>query len=94
MEEEMNTYYKNEILMDRDKSQMVLNNRLKSQRFRQANADKIRQSNVCEVCRGRYTYFNKSVHIKSKRHQLFMGIDRSNFLSLPVIQEQPSGVAV
>jgi len=48
------------------KSTLYVNNFIKK------NSDKINISNTCEICLGKYTYFNKSVHNKSKRHITFL----------------------
>lgn len=36
--------------------------------FKNKNVDKIKEKSVCEICGGSYTYFNKSSHMKTKRH--------------------------
>lgn len=36
--------------------------------FMKKNEEKIKQRIICESCYGKYTYFNKSKHNKSKRH--------------------------
>lgn len=36
--------------------------------FVNKNKEKINEAHVCDVCFGRYTYFNKSKHMKSKLH--------------------------
>lgn len=38
--------------------------------FKKKNADKIKAKCICEICGGKYTYFNKSRHAKSKKHLL------------------------
>ncbi len=40
--------------------------------FSQKNKEMIYESIVCDVCCGRFTYFNKSRHNKTKRHELFV----------------------
>jgi hypothetical protein len=47
-------------------------NRDKLTKFKEVHKDKITQPIRCSVCRGSYTYFNKSAHIKTKRHQDFI----------------------
>lgn len=37
--------------------------------FVSKNKDKINIKCFCEVCGGRYTYYNKSSHNKTKKHQ-------------------------
>ena len=39
--------------------------------FKIKNADKIKEKVICPICKGSYTYFNKSTHNKTKRHQDF-----------------------
>jgi hypothetical protein len=36
--------------------------------FINKNADKIKQQIICDVCGVSYTYFNKSKHFRSKKH--------------------------
>ena len=36
--------------------------------FIEKNMEKIHTKHVCEVCCGSYTYFNKSKHLRSKKH--------------------------
>jgi hypothetical protein len=36
--------------------------------FIEKNLEKIHEKRVCDVCCGTYTYFNKSKHLKSKKH--------------------------
>jgi hypothetical protein len=33
-----------------------------------SNGDKIKEKITCDICKGQYTYFNKSHHVKSKKH--------------------------
>ena len=37
-------------------------------KFQEVHADKLKEKNRCELCGGSYTYFNKSHHMKSRRH--------------------------
>lgn len=39
-----------------------------NRKFIEKNTEKIHTKHICEVCCGSYTYFNKSKHLKSKRH--------------------------
>lgn len=41
-------------------------------KFIDNNKDKIKQKICCSVCFGSYTYFNKSMHNKTKRHIMFL----------------------
>ncbi len=38
-------------------------------KFIEKNKDKIHEKKICEVCSGKYTYYNKSRHMKSKKHR-------------------------
>ena len=38
------------------------------QTFLNKNASKVKEKITCEICCGSYTYFNKSKHIRSKKH--------------------------
>ena len=38
------------------------------QTFLNKNATKVKEKIICEICCGSYTYFNKSKHIRSKKH--------------------------
>lgn len=38
-------------------------------KFKEVNSEKIHKKINCELCGGKYTYFNRSKHIKSKKHQ-------------------------
>ena len=39
--------------------------------FVEKHADMINETRVCTVCGGKYQYFNKSRHNKTKKHLLF-----------------------
>jgi hypothetical protein len=36
--------------------------------FIEKNIDKIHEKHTCDVCCGSFTYFNKSKHLRSKKH--------------------------
>lgn len=36
----------------------------------QLNREKLKQKHICKICQGIYSYFNRTHHIKTKRHQL------------------------
>lgn len=38
--------------------------------FAEKHKDKVNEKIVCDVCKGKYSYFNKSHHQKTKKHQL------------------------
>jgi len=40
--------------------------------FINKNKDKINESIICDVCYGKYKYFTKAIHIKSKRHIIML----------------------
>jgi hypothetical protein len=44
-------------------------NKVYYKKFIEKNKDKIHEKITCEVCSGKYTYFNKSRHLKSKKHR-------------------------
>lgn len=48
-------------------------NKDKLMRFKEVHKDRINTPTKCPLCRGSYTYFNKSSHNKTKRHQEFCG---------------------
>jgi hypothetical protein len=37
-------------------------------KFYENNIDKLKEKTICPICGGSYDYFNKSRHIKSKKH--------------------------
>lgn len=37
--------------------------------FAEKHTDRIHTKTVCDVCCGTYTYYNKSKHLKTRRHQ-------------------------
>lgn len=39
-----------------------------NKKFMEKNKEKIMEKQKCEICCGSYTYFNKSKHLKSKKH--------------------------
>lgn len=59
--------------MEVEKMSSLTKNRDKLTKFKEVHKDKLTQHIRCSVCRGSYTYFNKSAHIKTKRHQDFIG---------------------
>lgn len=44
-------------------------------KFIEKNADKIKEKHICQICNGKYTYFNKYKHNKSKQHQNILKIE-------------------
>ena len=42
-----------------------------NKKFNGKNKEKIKKKHTCDICFGSYTYYNKSKHLKSKRHILF-----------------------
>jgi len=40
--------------------------------FINKNKDKINISHICDICYGKYKYFTKSIHNKSKRHIMML----------------------
>jgi hypothetical protein len=44
------------------------NNKEYYKNFKEKNQDKIHQVNYCNLCQGKYSYFNKSHHNNSRKH--------------------------
>jgi hypothetical protein len=40
--------------------------------FKIKNLDKLTKINICPLCKNSYTYFTKSKHLKSKKHNNFL----------------------
>ena len=40
--------------------------------FIEKNKEKVKEKVRCPLCGGSYDYFNKSKHIKTKKHQFFL----------------------
>jgi len=38
--------------------------------FKNKNGQRLKEKFICDICGGSYTYFNKSHHSKTKRHQI------------------------
>lgn len=38
-------------------------------KFMEKNTEDLKKQKVCEICKGKYTYFNKSHHNKSSKHK-------------------------
>jgi hypothetical protein len=58
--------------METEQKTKKYNNTEYHKKFISENREKILIKHICEVCMGSYTYFNKSAHKKTKRHQLFL----------------------
>jgi len=41
-------------------------------KFVEKNQERIKETVICPICKGRYQYFNKSKHNKTKRHMDFV----------------------
>lgn len=39
-------------------------------KYMEKNKDKVNKKEICSICCGSYTYFNKSTHNKSRRHKM------------------------
>jgi hypothetical protein len=37
--------------------------------FKNNNSDKLKERMICPICNGKYHYYSKSLHIKTKKHQ-------------------------
>lgn len=44
------------------------------QNFKEKNGEKLNEKSVCEICGGKYSYFNKAHHNKSKKHCMALEI--------------------
>ena len=40
-----------------------------TKKFMEKNTEDLKKQKICDVCKGKYTYFNKSHHNKSVKHQ-------------------------
>jgi hypothetical protein len=40
--------------------------------FMKKNTDEIHKQICCDICGGQYTYFNKSRHMKTRKHMFFI----------------------
>lgn len=38
------------------------------QKFKEKHQNELKESITCDICGGSYKYFNKSIHIKTKKH--------------------------
>lgn len=47
--------------------------------FRLRNKEKFKEKIICPICGGKYVYFNKSHHNKSKKHLLVNKILEDNY---------------
>ena len=52
--------------MESDKK--VYNKKIYYETFKNKHIDIIHKKIICETCGGKYTYFNKSRHLKLKKH--------------------------
>jgi hypothetical protein len=46
----------------------IYNQKKYNKTFIEKNKDKIKEKNICDICCGSYTYYNKSKHMKSQKH--------------------------
>lgn len=37
-------------------------------KFKEVHKDELKEKHKCEICGGSYTYYNKSVHNKTRKH--------------------------
>ena len=47
-------------------------------KFIEKNKDKLKEKQICPVCYSTYTYFNKSKHIRTKRHLTLLEVQNKN----------------
>lgn len=43
--------------------------------FMEKHKERLKQKVICSICKGEYSYYNKSKHYKTKRHNKFVVID-------------------
>ena len=57
------------------KNKKYITTKEKSRQYNQAfykkHIERMKEQIICDVCKGHYTYYNKSRHFKSQRHQVF-----------------------
>jgi len=61
----------NRFIAGRTKKEWEEDNKDKMSKYREENKNKINEKIDC-VCGGRYTHTNKSQHLKTRRHQLYL----------------------
>jgi len=44
----------------------------RTRKFINSKGESLKQKITCELCKGTYTYFNKSHHYSTKRHKMFI----------------------
>jgi hypothetical protein len=55
-------------------SPKICNKKNYVRKFIEKNKTKISEKNICPICYSTYTYFNKSKHIKTKRHLTMVNV--------------------
>lgn len=51
-----------------DNKEIKYDQNLYNKNFMEKNKEKITSKQICPICKGKYTYYNKSTHFKSKKH--------------------------
>jgi len=64
----------NKLVVDVNKNRN--NNKKYFKTFIEKNKDEIHKKISCPVCFSTYTYFNKSKHLKTKRHMLLLSMNK------------------
>ncbi len=63
-----------EIPVDKRKQNMI--------NFINKNSEKLKVKTCCPICAGSYTYFNKSMHVKTKRHLKMLEMKSNNKVNI------------
>jgi hypothetical protein len=45
--------------------------------FMEKHAERLKNKTICSICKGQYSYYNKSKHNKTKRHNKFLVIENN-----------------
>ena len=49
-----------------------------NRKFYIINKEKVSEKHICPLCKGRYTYFNKSTHDKTQKHLKWLDFNASS----------------
>lgn len=52
--------------------------------FINKHSEKLKQKTCCPVCAGSYTYFNKAMHVKTKRHLKMLEMKNNNITNIVI----------
>jgi hypothetical protein len=68
-----------------ENNKILINNKKKNMDdFINRNSEKIKEKVCCSICAGSYTYFNKSMHNKTKRHLKMLEMNKTNNVRLNI----------